>query len=489
LFISVLEETSMSTEEGITKRSEDFSRWYLDIVTRAELADYSPVRGCMVIRPNGYAIWERVQRTLDDMIKATGHRNAYFPIFIPESFIKKEAEHVEGFAPECAVVTHGGGKALEEPLVIRPTSETIMYSMFSKWIMSYRDLPLLLNQWANVVRWELRTRLFLRTAEFLWQEGHTAHATHDEAEEETVKMLDVYRSLSEDTMAIPVVMGVKTDAEKFAGALRTYAIEALMQDGKGLQMGTSHNLGDNFAKAFNVRYQDEQGQMKYCWQTSWGVSTRLVGALIMAHSDDNGLILPPKLAPTEAVIVPIYKKEDEKTAVLDKARQVEAALKDSHRVKLDDREQFTPGWKYADAELQGIPVRIEIGPRDVAKNQAVLVRRHDRKKDFVPVDGIAKSLRETLEILQKDLFDRAAKFRDENSHEVEDRETFHQILEEKGGFVWGAWCGDPACEEKIKDETKATIRVIPFGDDGKTDKPCVECGSAGKKRAVWAKAY
>ncbi|MBD3335899.1 MAG: proline--tRNA ligase, partial [Candidatus Eisenbacteria bacterium] len=412
------------SEEGITKRSEDFSQWYLDIVTKAKLADYSPVRGCMVIRPNGYAVWERLQQALDRMIKETGHQNAYFPLFIPESFLKKEADHVEGFAPETAVVTHGGGKQLEEPLIVRPTSETIMYAMYAKWIMSYRDLPLLINQWANVVRWEMRTRLFLRTTEFLWQEGHTAHATAEEAEEETLRMLEVYRTLSEDIMAIPVLRGRKTESEKFAGALRTYAIEAMMQDGRALQAGTSHNLGQNFAKAFNVRFQDEQGQMQYVWQTSWGVSTRLVGALIMAHSDDQGLILPPALAPTEAVIVPIYKSDDEKSRVLEKVRAIEDGLRNDYRLNVDDREQFTPGWKYADAELHGIPLRIEVGPRDVAKDQAVIVRRDNRKKSFTAVSDLKRSLGESLQEFQRGLFERALQFREDNTHTVASWEEF-----------------------------------------------------------------
>ncbi|MBU1950086.1 MAG: proline--tRNA ligase [Candidatus Eisenbacteria bacterium] len=476
-------------EEGITKRADDFSQWYLDIVLRAQLADYSPVRGCMVIRPNGYAVWELLQKALDTMIKETGHKNAYFPLLIPESFLKREAEHVEGFAPETAVVTHGGGKLLEEPLIIRPTSETIIYDMYSKWIMSYRDLPLLINQWANVVRWEMRTRLFLRTTEFLWQEGHTAHATAEEGEEETLKMLEVYKTLSEDVMAIPVLTGQKTESEKFAGALRTYAIEAMMQDGKALQAGTSHNLGQNFSKVFNVRFQDEQGQMQNCWQTSWGVSTRLIGAVIMAHSDDKGLILPPKLAPTEAVIIPIYKTDDEKRLVMEKARAIEAGLKQRFRLKVDDRDQFTPGWKYADAELIGIPVRIEVGPRDVAKDQAVLVRRDNRQKSFVAISEIDKALRETLDQLQVDLFQKALKHREEKTHQVESWDEFLKTNTEKGGFIEGCWCGSPLCEEKVKEETKATIRVLPFGQDDSNKGPCLVCGKDSPHRVVWSQSY
>jgi prolyl-tRNA synthetase len=365
-----------------------------------------------------------------------------------------------------------------------------MYAMFSKWIMSYRDLPLLINQWANVVRWEMRTRLFLRTTEFLWQEGHTAHATAEEAEEETLRMLEVYRVLAEEVMALPVLTGRKSDAEKFAGALRTYAIEAMMQDGKGLQAGTSHNLGQNFAKAFNVRFQDEQGQMQYCWQTSWGVSTRLVGALIMGHSDDKGLILPPKLAPTEAVIIPIYKSDEEKAKVMEAAEAIRAGLAEKgFRIVLDDRDQLTPGWKYADAELHGIPARIEVGPRDVAKGQAVVVRRDTREKAFVEASRLDEVLRTTLSAIQSDLFKKAAAFREENSREVEDGAALRRIMEEKGGFVTAPWCGGAECEARIKEETKATIRVIPLDQEGDPDGPCLECGQKARHRAVWARAY
>jgi len=485
-------------EYGITSRAQDFSQWYLDVVQKAELADYSPVRGCMVIRPNGYAIWEKMQAALDAMIKATGHRNAYFPLFIPESFLKKEAEHVEGFAPECAVVTHGGGKLLEEPLMIRPTSETIIYHMYAKWIQSYRDLPLLINQWANVVRWEMRTRLFLRTTEFLWQEGHTAHATSEEAEAETRKMLGVYRTFAEEWMAVPVFMGLKTEAEKFAGALRTYSIEAMMQDGKALQAGTSHNLGQNFAKAFEVRYQDESQQWQYCWQTSWGVSTRLIGALIMAHSDDAGLVLPPRLAPVQAVIVPIWSSDEQRRQILEYVGEVRAVLDGHIAYHVDDRDQFKPGWKFAEWELKGIPVRIEVGPRDREKRGAVLVRRDDRRKQAVSLEGLRAGVTEILETMQGDLFRRARSFRDEHTYAVDDYETFKATLEQKPGFIWGHWCGSPDCEKSVGEETKATIRSLPFapGEDLETEGapppeagPCLFCRATSPRRVLWARSY
>ncbi|MFH1145140.1 MAG: proline--tRNA ligase [Candidatus Eisenbacteria bacterium] len=485
-------------EYGITSRAQDFSQWYLDIVQKAELADYSPVRGCMVIRPNGYAIWEKMQAALDGMIKATGHRNAYFPLFIPESFLKKEAEHVEGFAPECAVVTHGGGRLLEEPLMVRPTSETIMYHMYAKWIQSYRDLPLLINQWANVVRWEMRTRLFLRTTEFLWQEGHTAHATAQEAEAETRKMLGVYRTFAEEWMAMPVFMGVKTEAEKFAGALRTYSIEALMQDGKALQSGTSHNLGQNFAKAFEVRYQDENQQWQYCWQTSWGVSTRLVGALIMAHSDDHGLVVPPRLAPLEVVIVPIWSSDDQRREILAYVEQVRAAMDGHFTYHVDDRDQFKPGWKYAEWELKGIPLRVEVGPRDKEKRGVVIVRRDTRAKVPVALDALRPALTDALEAMQRDLLARARAFRDEHTFSVDDYETFKTTLEERPGFIWAHWCRSADCEARVTEETKATIRAVPFdpGEDIATEGApppergrCLACGGESPRRVLWAKSY
>lgn len=486
------------SDYGITSRAKDFSQWYLDIVQQAELADYSPVRGCMVIRPNGYAIWELMQKALDDKIKATGHRNAYFPLFIPESFLKKEAEHVEGFAPECAVVTIGGGARLEEPLMVRPTSETIMYHMYAKWIKSYRDLPLLINQWANVVRWEMRTRLFLRTTEFLWQEGHTAHATPEEAEAETRKMLGVYRDFAEEWMAMPVFIGKKTDAEKFAGALRTYSIEAMMQDGRALQAGTSHNLGDNFARAFDVKYQDETQQWKYCWQTSWGVSTRLIGALIMAHSDDQGLVLPPRLAPLELVVVPIWRSDEERSTVLAYLEGIRAELTGAVRFHVDDRDQFKPGWKYAEWELKGVPLRLEVGPRDVANQAAVLVRRDTRAKRPVARDGLLAAVRAELETMQRELYERALAFRRAQTRQLDEYADFRSSMETGSGFVWAHWCGGAACEAKVSEETKATIRTVPFDESegmATPDAPapeagrCMVCGTASPRRVLWAKAY
>ena len=486
------------SESGITPRAEDFSQWYLDIVQKAELADYSPVRGCMVIRPNGYAIWEKMQQALDGMIKATGHRNAYFPLFIPESFLTKEAEHVEGFAPECAVVTHGGGRELEEKLMVRPTSETIMYHMYAKWIKSYRDLPLLINQWANVVRWEMRTRLFLRTTEFLWQEGHTAHATATEAEEETRKMLDVYRAFAEEWMALPVYIGKKTEAEKFAGALRTYSIEAMMQDGKALQAGTSHNLGDNFARAFEVRYQDENQQWQYCWQTSWGVSTRLIGALIMAHSDDRGLILPPKLAPVEVVVVPIWRSDDQKAAVLAYCDELLGGLRARFSVHLDDRDQFKPGWKYSEWELKGVPLRIEVGPRDLEQRGAMLVRRDNREKQAVPAAELVPAVAAKLEAIQAALFERAFAARTERTLTLNDYGEFQKRMKAENPFVWAHWCGGAECEARVAEETKATIRTVPFTAEDGLQTPgapaaeegaCLVCGTTSSQRVLWAKAY
>jgi prolyl-tRNA synthetase len=486
------------SEAGITARDKDFSQWYLDVVQQAELADYSPVRGCMVIRPNGYAIWEMMQRALDGMIKATGHRNAYFPLFIPESFLKKEAEHVEGFAPECAVVTIGGGSQLEERLMIRPTSETIIYYMYAKWIKSYRDLPLLINQWANVVRWEMRTRLFLRTTEFLWQEGHTAHATPEEAEAETRKMLGVYRTFAEEWMAMPVFMGRKTAAEKFAGAVRTYSIEAMMQDGKALQAGTSHNLGDNFARAFDVKYQDEQQQWRYCWQTSWGVSTRLVGALIMAHSDDQGLVVPPRLAPVEVVIVPIWRSDEERSRVLEYIHGFTSMLEGRFSYHIDDRDQFKPGWKYAEWELKGVPVRLEVGPRDVAQQGAILVRRDTRAKLPVTRDGLAETLAATLATMQREMFERSLAFRETHTRFIGDYAAFRAAMETDSVFVWAHWCGDAACEARVAEETKATIRTVPFDEADGMATPgappaekgaCLVCGKDSPRHVLWAKSY
>lgn len=475
--------------KGITSRSENYSEWYTDIVLKAELADYSPVKGCMVIRPRGYAIWENIHDALDAMIKETGHQNAYFPLFIPESFLKREAEHVEGFAPECAVVTHAGGSKLEEPLVVRPTSETIMYDMFGKWIKSYRDLPLLMNQWANVVRWEMRTRLFLRTCEFLWQEGHTAHETFEDAEAETRLALEMYRRLAEEWLAMPVFTGIKSDAEKFAGAQHTYCIEAMMQDGKSLQAGTSHNLGQNFAKGFDVQFQDRGGELAYVWSTSWGVSTRLMGALIMTHSDDKGLIVPPRLAAEPVVVVPIYRSDEEKAAVLEAAAKIQADLKGvGLRVIVDDRDQYKPGFKFNEWELRGVPLRIELGPRDLKEQKAVLARRDTGEKSPAPLDGVATAVQEQLEAIQKNLFERAKEFRDEMTCELNDYGAFKAKIEGDGGFVISPWCGSAACETKVKDDTKATIRLIPL-EDGDTDAGCIVCGMKGGKRAYFARAY
>jgi prolyl-tRNA synthetase len=489
----------MADDKKLTTRAEDFSAWYNEVVLRAELADYSPVRGCMVIRPNGYGVWERMQRALDDMFKETGHQNAYFPLFIPESFLHREAQHVEGFAPETAVVTHGGGKKLEEPLIVRPTSETIIYSMFAKWVQSYRDLPLLINQWANVVRWEMRTRLFLRTLEFLWQEGHTAHATHDEAEEEARRMLGVYRDFMEGWMAMPVVTGQKTDSERFAGALRTYACEAMMQDNKALQAGTSHNLGQNFSKVFELTFQSEAGTPEFAWNTSWGVSTRLVGGLVMTHGDDNGLRIPPLLAPTEIVIVPIYRSDEERGRVLEAATQIVQSLTDWERrdpgrlrVHLDAREGIKPGAKYYEWELRGVPLRMEIGPRDLDKGQAVLVRRDTREKRPVSLDTLGEDASDLLTRIQTDML--AAARERQDRHSIRDRisyDRFREVMEGEGGFVYAGWCGDAACEARVKEETKATIRVLPDEEFRSAEAPasCLHCGRRATAEAVWAKAY
>jgi prolyl-tRNA synthetase len=485
-------------EQGLTKQSDDFAAWYNEIVQRAELADYSPVRGCMVIRPYGYAIWENMQRALDDMFKATGHQNAYFPLLIPQSFIEREKAHVEGFAPEVAVVTHAGGKELEEPLVIRPTSETIIYAMLAKWVQSYRDLPILLNQWANVIRWELRTRLFLRTTEFLWQEGHTAHATEAEAEEETLRMLGVYRTFMEDWMAMPPLTGQKSDAEKFAGALRTYACEALMKDNRALQAGTSHNLGQNFSRQFELKFQAETGGEEFAWNTSWGVSTRLVGGLVMTHGDDAGLILPPKLAPIQVVIIPIYRKDEERTRVLEAADAVAKALRaEGVRTHIDARDTLKPGPKYYEWERKGVPVRLEIGPRDVDAGHVMAVTRFVTsedapRKEAIPLAGAAAALRARLDGIQDALLQQAHDRREQNSHRgVESWDDFRQIIEGDGGFVYTAWCGNQGCEEKVKNETKATIRVIPTAEFRTPDAPtkCVVCGTDGGQEVVWARAY
>ena len=485
--------------KGITKRSVDYNQWYVDIVQRAELADYSPVRGCMVIRPNGYAIWERMRETLDRMFKETGHLNAYFPFFIPRSFLEKEAEHVEGFALECAVVTHSGlqrkesGLAvvgeLEEPLICRPTSETIIWAMYKKWIRSFRDLPILYNQWANIIRWEMRTRLFLRTTEFLWQEGHTAHATKEEAHKEAMTILEIYRSFAEDTMAMPVHIGRKTAVQRFPGAVETYCIEAMMQDGRALQSGTSHDLGQNFAKAFDVKFQTAQNTEEYVWATSWGVSTRLIGGLIMTHSDDDGFVLPPKLATNHAVIVPIYKQDDEKGRVLEVASRMRDTLKGKgYGVILDDRDQFKPGYKFAEWELKGIPLRVELGPRDLDSGTCVLATRHDRAKSTIHTDILAEQVEAHLDRMQRELSQRAKDLRTAKTRTVDSYDEFKSIMEEDPGFVWAHWNGDPAVEARIQEETKATIRLIPFEYPDGPGK-CMITGEASPGRVLFAKAY
>ncbi len=485
--------------QNITNRDDDYSQWYLDVIKHAKLADYSPVRGCMVIRPNGYALWENMRDALDRMFKDTGHENAYFPLFIPKSFLSREAEHVEGFAKECAVVTHSRLKSgkdglevdpeseLDEQLIVRPTSETIIWNSYRDWIQSYRDLPILINQWANVVRWEMRTRLFLRTMEFLWQEGHTAHASKEEAVEETEQMLEVYRTFAEDFMAMPVIKGTKTESERFAGAVETYCIESLMQDNKALQAGTSHFLGQNFAKAFDVTYQDTDGQHKHVWATSWGVSTRLIGGLIMTHSDDNGLVLPPKLAPTQVVIVPIWKNDEQKREVLEYCDGVYRELDElGIRIELDDRDQQNPGYKFAQHEAEGVPLRIAIGPRDIENNNVELARRDTLDKNIVDREGLGKRIESLLETIQESLYDQAKKRVEDNTYEVDDYETFKKRIKE-GGFVYAHWDGRAETEEKIKDETKATIRLIPL-EEGEPGK-CIYTGDPSDQKVLFARAY
>jgi prolyl-tRNA synthetase len=500
----------MADVKALTMRTADFSAWYNELVLRAELADYSPVRGCMVIRPYGYRLWELMRDQLDLRFKQTGHQNAYFPLFIPQSLLAREAEHVEGFAKEAAIVTHTRLKAtgeaganalipdpeskLEEPLIIRPTSETIIYEMFAKWVQSYRDLPLLYNQWANVVRWEMRTRLFLRTAEFLWQEGHTAHTSEAEAEEEALRMLGVYREFMEEWMAMPVLTGRKSESEKFAGAVRTYSCEAMMQDNRALQAGTSHNLGQNFARQFNLKFTAESGAEEYAWNTSWGVSTRLIGALVMTHGDDQGLVMPPRLAPIQVVIVPIGRKAEERGATLAKAHDLAAALAPI-RVQVDDRDNLTPGAKFYEWETKGVPFRIEVGPKDLAQRQVVLVRRvpaeGDERKLFLPEDEVRQSLGRRLEDFQQWLLERALQRREANSYrDTASYDRFREIMEGRGGFVYTGWCGSAECEERVKEETRATIRVLPGPEFRSPEVPaaCL-CGGESSVEAVWAKAY
>lgn len=487
----------------LTRRDENYSQWYNDLVLKADLAENSAVRGCMVIKPYGYAIWEKIQGQLDRMFKETGHVNAYFPLFIPKSFFSREAEHVEGFAKECAVVTHyrlrtddkGKGVVvdenakLEEELIVRPTSETIIWNTYKGWIQSYRDLPLLINQWANVVRWEMRTRLFLRTTEFLWQEGHTAHATRDEALEETVKMLNVYATFAEQFMALPVIKGVKTESERFAGALDTYTIETLMQDGKALQGGTSHFLGQNFAKAFDVKFLNKEGKLDYVWATSWGVTTRLIGALIMAHSDDNGLVLPPRLAPIQVVIVPIHKTDEQLAAITEKANEIKKSLENlGITVKYDGRDTHKPGWKFAEYELKGIPVRLAIGPRDLESNTIEVARRDTLTKQVLPMEGIDQAVQQLLADIQENIYRKALKFRDSNIHRVDTWEAFREVIEVKGGFAYAHWDGTPETEARIKEETKATIRCIPFDNPDEEGK-CILTGRPSQQRVLFAVAY
>jgi prolyl-tRNA synthetase len=489
--------------KDFTSRSEDYSKWYNELVVKADLAENSGVRGCMVIKPYGFAIWEKMQAELDKMFKDTGHVNAYFPLFIPKSYLSKEADHVEGFAKECAVVTHyrlknsedGKGVVvdpeakLEEELIVRPTSETIIWDTYKGWIQSYRDLPILVNQWANVVRWEMRTRLFLRTAEFLWQEGHTAHATKEEAIQETEQMIDVYATFAEKFMAMPVIQGLKSANERFAGALETYCIEALMQDGKALQAGTSHFLGQNFAKAFDVKFANKEGKLEHVWATSWGVSTRLMGALIMTHSDDNGLVLPPKLAPFQVVIVPIYKGEEQLAQISEKALQIKAALEAKGiSVKFDNRDTHKPGWKFAEYEFKGVPVRIAIGPRDLENGTVEVARRDTLEKEVLQVEDLSNKVDHLLEQIQENLYQKAATFRDDHTHHANDWEEFKALIKEDAGFVYAHWDGTPETEQKIKEETKATIRCIPLNNP-QEEGLCIYSGKPSTQKVLFAKAY
>jgi len=486
----------------LTNKEENYSQWYNDLVTKADLAENSSVRGCMVIKPYGYAIWEKIQNILDTMFKKTGHSNAYFPLLIPKSFFSKEASHVEGFAKECAIVTHyrlknsPDGKGvivdetakLEEDLIIRPTSETIIWSTYKNWIQSYRDLPLLINQWANIVRWEMRTRLFLRTSEFLWQEGHTAHATKEEAIEETNKILNIYAEFAEKTLGIPVIIGKKSESEKFAGAIDTYCIEAMMLDGKALQAGTSHFLGQNFAKAFDVKFTNKEGKLDYVWATSWGVSTRLIGALIMAHSDNNGLVLPPKIAPIQVVIIPIYKNEQEHSVVLNKCKEIKEKLENvALTVKLDDRNTQKPGWKFAEYELKGIPVRIAVGPKDIENGTIEVARRDTLEKKLIPNDNFSEYVLKLLDDIQQNIYNKALKFREQHTYKIDNYTEFKTAIE-NGGFFEAFWDGTPETEAKIKDETKATIRCIPqYSND--EEGFCMVTGKPSKKRVIFARAY
>ena len=477
--------------KNITPRKENYSQWYLDVISAGKLADYAPVKGCMVIRPSGFAIWEAMQARLDRMFKETGHVNAYFPLLIPKHFMEKEAEHVEGFSPECAVVTHGGGKELEEPLMIRPTSETVIGHMYSQWIQSYRDLPVLINQWCNVLRWEMRTRLFLRTSEFLWQEGHTAHETEEEAQEETMRMLEIYRRFQEEDLAIPVIPGLKTESEKFPGAIATYCIEAMMQDGKALQAGTSHNLGQNFAKAFDITFLDRKNEQSHAWTTSWGVSTRMIGGLIMTHSDDDGLIIPPRIAPLQVVIIPIFTNDSERAETKAFAESIAERLHsrlDRLKVVIDHRDDLRPAEKFFHWLQQGIPVRIEVGPRDVAKQCGMVARRDVREKESVELESITAHVCDLLEKIQENLFQRALEFREQNTRRAKNYEEFCEIMKKEGGFVMAHWNGSPEVEAKIKGDTKATIRCIPLDPDPVPGK-CMVTGEPSEREVVFAVAY
>ena len=489
--------------KGIPDKNKDFSGWYNEIIKKADLAENSPVRGCMIIKPYGYSIWEKMQSVLDKMFKDSGHYNAYFPLFIPKSYLSKEADHVEGFAKECAVVTHYRLKndenkkglivdpnaKLEEELIVRPTSETVIWNSYKNWIQSYRDLPILVNQWANVVRWEMRTRLFLRTSEFLWQEGHTAHSNKDEAIKETLTILNIYSSFLEEYMSIPVLKGIKSESEKFAGAIDTYCIEALMQDGKALQAGTSHFLGQNFAKAFNVQFANSDGKMDYVWGTSWGVSTRLIGALIMSHSDNNGLILPPNLAPIQVVMVPIFNSDDEYEAIINLFEKIKTSLlKLNISCKIDDRKFHKPGWKFAEYEMKGVPVRIALGPRDLEKNTLEIARRDNLKKEIISVENAEQKIQQILKLIQKDILKKAKNFRDKNSHEAKDYNEFKTLAKNNSGFIYAHWDGTEKTEEKIKSDTKATIRCIPYENKGKPGK-CIVTGKPSKQKVIFAKAY
>ncbi len=477
--------------KNITPRKENYSQWYLDVISAGKLADYAPVKGCMVIRPSGFAIWEAMQARLDRMFKETGHVNAYFPLLIPKHFMEKEAEHVEGFSPECAVVTHGGGKELEEPLMIRPTSETVIGHMYSQWIQSYRDLPVLINQWCNVLRWEMRTRLFLRTSEFLWQEGHTAHETEEEAQEETMRMLEIYRRFQEEDLAIPVIPGLKTESEKFPGAIATYCIEAMMQDGKALQAGTSHNLGQNFAKAFDITFLDRKNEQSHAWTTSWGVSTRMIGGLIMTHSDDDGLIIPPRIAPVQVVIIPIFTNDSERAETKAFAESIAERLHsrlDRLKVVIDHRDDLRPAEKFFHWLQQGIPVRIEVGPRDVAKQCGMVARRDVREKESIELESITAHVCDLLEKIQENLFQRALEFREQNTRRANNYEEFCEIMKKEGGFVMAHWNGSPEVEAKIKGDTKATIRCIPLDPDPVPGK-CMVTGEPSEREVVFAVAY